>query len=58
MTTALVSNYFRLNVDRNSQYEHKYPSDLAVFLPILILPHVPGYAETLCALIVVHTIIF
>lgn len=47
MTAALVSSYLRPNVDRNSQFEHKYPSDLAVFPPILILLHVPGYAETI-----------
>lgn len=46
MTAALVSNYLRLNVDRNSQGAYTYPSDLSVLPPILILFHIPRNAKT------------
>lgn len=57
MAADVVSTLSRLNVNRNSQI-HKYPSDPAVFPPILILPNVPGNVTTMYYLILVYTIIF
>lgn len=58
MAAAVVSTLFRLNVNRNTQCVHKYPSDPAVFPPVHVLPNVPGNVATMYYLILVYTIIF